>query len=318
MSLYRDIRDVILQGDVCSISEGEASALALLLMEKVVGVGRVEALMGKSPQSPPTPEGGVGEVMRMARRVAEGEPVQYVIGEAEFCGMSFHVEPGVLIPRPETEELVEMVVRVMDNGQGTTSNPSNPPTPSTLRILDIGTGSGCIAISLAKMIENAEVFAWDISDDALRIARGNAQQMGVNISFARADVLRMSYAEAMLRLNMEEVDVIVSNPPYVCHWEKEFMDANVLEHEPHLALFVPDDEPLLFYKKIAELGKDILKDGGKLFFEVNKYHAEDTKLLLEYLGYRDVTVYKDQFDNERMVWGVRKAPQPPKGENYEL
>ena len=320
MNLYREIKNILVE----SMDEGEAQSIALLMLEKVAGIDRVHALMGGSP-SLRSPEGEdclredlVGaQLIDMAKRVAEGEPVQYVIGQAEFCGMDFHVEPGVLIPRPETEELVELVMRTTGKGQPPLTPPKEgdchpvgitPPWEGQgggCRILDIGTGSGCIAISLAKMIDDAEVFAWDISDDALRIAKGNAQQMGVNVSFDRTDVLRMSYAEAMLKVNMEPVDVIVSNPPYVCRWEAEFMEDNVLEHEPHLALFVPDDNPLLFYKKIAELGKDLLKEGGKLFFEVNKHFAEDTKLLLEHLGYKNVTVYKDQFDNDRMVCAIK-------------
>lgn len=279
MNIYRDIRDVLIR----EYDVGEASAIAFLLLEEVAGMSRSQALMGDdSPQR--------DELLRMAERIAKGEPVQYVVGKAEFCGLTFHVEPGVLIPRPETEELVDAVE--LQNAQNA-------------RVVDIGTGSGCIAISLSKKFPNAKVEGWDISDDALRIAKGNAELNESNVSFHKVDVLSVSPSEALSLAEGKRVDVIVSNPPYICDKEKSDMERNVLDHEPHLALFVPDEDPLLFYRKIAELGVEILSTGGRLYFEINRAYGRETVLLLEGLGYSNVQLVQDQFGNDRMVCAIK-------------
>lgn len=279
MNIYRDIRDVLIR----EYDAGEASAIAFLLLEKVAGMSRSQALMGDdSPQR--------DELLRMAERIAKGEPVQYVVGKAEFCGLTFHVEPGVLIPRPETEELVDAVE--LQNAQA-------------MRVVDIGTGSGCIAISLSKKFPDAKVEGWDISDDALRIAKGNAELNESNVSFHKVDVLSVSPSEALSLAEGKRVDVIVSNPPYICDKEKSDMERNVLDHEPHLALFVPDEDPLLFYRKIAELGVEILSTGGRLYFEINRAYGRETVLLLEGLGYSNVQLVQDQFGNDRMVCAIK-------------
>lgn len=279
MNIYRDIRDVLIR----EYDAGEASAIAFLLLEEVAGMSRSQALMGDdSPQR--------DELLHMAERIAKGEPVQYVVGKAEFCGLTFHVEPGVLIPRPETEELVEAVE--LQNVQNA-------------RVVDIGTGSGCIAISLSKKFPNAKVEGWDISDDALRIAKGNAELNESNVSFHKVDVLSVSPSEALSLAEGKRVDVIVSNPPYICDKEKSDMERNVLDHEPHLALFVPDEDPLLFYRKIAELGVEILSTGGRLYFEINRAYGRETVLLLEGLGYSNVQLVQDQFGNDRMVSAIK-------------
>lgn len=287
MSLYRDIKNIIAQG----VEEGEASAVTLLLMEKVAGIDKMHALMGDDSDKRE-------ELLMMARRISKGEPVQYVIGEADFCGLTFHVEPGVLIPRPETEELVQLIVENYDKEQ----------TP--IRMLDIGTGSGCIAISLAKNIEGAKVEAWDISDDALRIAKGNAELNNVEVTFNKVDVLSLNNQNLPEDFTSPlegqgEVDIIVSNPPYICNKEKADMEENVLAHEPHLALFVPDDDPLLFYRKIAELGLTMLKSGGSLYYEINRMYGEETVAMLRELGYVNIALRKDQFDNDRMVHAIK-------------
>lgn len=246
-------------------------------------MSRSQALMGDdSPQR--------DELLHMAERIAKGEPVQYVVGKAEFCGLTFHVEPGVLIPRPETEELVDAVE--LQNAQA-------------MRVVDIGTGSGCIAISLSKKFPDAKVEGWDISDDTLRIAKGNAERNESNVSFHKVDVLSVSPSEALSLAEGKRVDVIVSNPPYICDREKSDMERNVLDHEPHLALFVPDEDPLLFYRKIAELGVEILSTGGRLYFEINRAYGRETVLLLEGLGYSNVQLVQDQFGNDRMVCAIK-------------
>ncbi len=279
MNIYRDIRDVLIR----EYDAGEASAIAFLLLEEVAGMSRSQALMGDDyPQR--------DELLHMAERIAKGEPVQYVVGKAEFCGLTFHVEPGVLIPRPETEELVEAVE--LQNAQA-------------VRVVDIGTGSGCIAISLSKKFPDAKVEGWDISDDALRIAKGNAELNESNVCFHKVDVLSVSPSEALSLAEGKRVDVIVSNPPYICDKEKSDMERNVLDHEPHLALFVPDEDPLLFYRKIAELGVEILSTGGRLYFEINRAYGRETVLLLEGLGYSNVQLVQDQFGNDRMVCAIK-------------
>lgn len=279
MNIYRDIRDVLIR----EYDAGEASAIAFLLLEEVAGMSRSQALMGDdSPQR--------DELLRMAERIAKGEPVQYVVGKAEFYGLTFHVEPGVLIPRPETEELVGAVE--LQNAQNA-------------RVVDIGTGSGCIAISLSKKFPNAKVEGWDISNDALRIAKGNAELNESNVSFHKVDVLSVSPSEVLSLAEGKRADVIVSNPPYICDREKSDMERNVLDHEPHLALFVPDEDPLLFYRKIAELGVEILSTGGRLYFEINRAYGRETVLLLEGLGYSNVQLVQDQFGNDRMVCAIK-------------
>lgn len=294
MNLYRDIRDIISR----RYEQGEASAIAFMLLEDVAGLDRVHALMGAPSLRSPEGEDCLRaddlntELVRMAERIADGEPVQYVIGRTDFCGLPFHVKPGVLIPRPETEELVELVAK-SDKAQ------------SRVRILDIGTGSGCIAVSLAKLLPHAEVEAWDISDEALRIAKGNAELNEADVTFHKVDVLSVDDAGQSSPAQSERLDIIVSNPPYICNKEAVEMDENVLSHEPHLALFVPDDDPLLFYRKIAELGLRLLVPKGELFFEINRSYGSQTVTLLTDMGYVSVCVLCDQFGNDRMVHAIK-------------
>lgn len=298
MSLYRDIRNVIAQ----SVDDGEASAITFLLLDKVAGIDKMHALMGESP-SLHSPEGEdrlrtemlYDQLFQMARRIAEGEPVQYVIGETEFCGLTFHVEPGVLIPRPETEELVQLVVNDYAGNQ------------ASVRLLDIGTGSGCIAVSLAHLLPGAKVEAWDISDDALMIAKGNAELNEVEVVFNKVDVLSFNAPNFQGSTSIEDAqfDIIVSNPPYICNKEKADMEENVLAHEPHLALFVPDDDPLLFYRTIARLGLTALNSGGSLYFEINREYGQETIAMLCELGYVKVELHKDQYGNDRMIHAIK-------------
>ena len=216
----------------------------------------------------------------MMQRLETGEPVQYVAGVAEFCGRPFHVEPGVLIPRPETGELCQWI-----------SQENRPSVTS--QILDVGTGSGCIAITLALEMPEAKVTAWDISEEALSIAQKNAEVLGANVTFEQRDILNISTDSCF--------DLIVSNPPYVCQKEAATMEKHVLEHEPHLALFVPDDNPLLFYRAIAQYATTALKPNGLLYFELNPLYANDLSEMLSMMSWHDITLKQDQFGKQRFL-----------------
>lgn len=220
-------------------------------------------------------------------RLRANEPLQYILGNCYFCGLNFHVEPGVLIPRPETAELVEWIIA------------DRKSSDSPIRILDIGTGSGCISISLAKNLPQSEVYAWDISEDAIRIASDNANRLDANVRFRQTDVLGQVPTNTMM-------NVIVSNPPYITEAERTDMDANVTDWEPDTALFVPDNAQLLFYERIADIGKQILTPDGTLYFEINQRFGTETVDMLRKKGYRNVELRKDLSGNDRMI----KAERP--------
>lgn len=213
-------------------------------------------------------------------RLKTFEPIQYIIGETEFFGLPFHVTKDVLIPRPETEELVELIL--------------NENKKSGLKVLDIGTGSGAIAIALAKHLEKADIEAWDISEEALKIATLNSDSNAVNIIFRNVDVLKNYPTDT-------KFDIIVSNPPYILEKEKSGMDQNVLDYEPHTALFVPDNNGLLFYDRIADIALDLLEPNGKLYFEINQRKGEDTVQLVKSKGFINVCLFQDLSKNDRMV-----------------
>lgn len=215
-------------------------------------------------------------------------PIQYIIGSTEFYGLPFYVNEHVLIPRPETEELVQLIIEQV-KGKRKKEKGEIP-----LTFLDIGTGSGCIAISLIKNLPNIEVWALDVSKDTLKIAQKNAELNSVNIKFAKENILTLT------TLN-QKFDIIVSNPPYVRMQEKQKIKANVLENEPHLALFVDDNNPLLFYDKIADFAKNSLTKNGELYFEINQYLGKKTVELLENKGFINIELKKDVFGNDRMI-----------------
>ncbi|GBF21480.1 MULTISPECIES: peptide chain release factor N(5)-glutamine methyltransferase [Arenibacter] len=219
-------------------------------------------------------------------QLKQERPIQHILGKAHFCELEFRVDENVLIPRPETEELVYWIINEVQKGD----------PREEVKILDIGTGSGCIAISLAKNLPNAKVYALDISKKALQIARENAMDNGVDIVFLEADILSLEGFK-------DKFDVIVSNPPYVRELEKLEMKNNVVEHEPGLALFVSDGDPLIFYKKITRLALSHLKKGGVLFFEINQYLGEEMKQLLEAENFSEIELRKDMFGNDRMLKG---------------
>lgn len=216
------------------------------------------------------------------------KPIQYILGETEFFGLPFLVNENTLIPRPETEELVEWII----------SDSSLIP----IRILDIGTGSGCIAISLAKNLPNAQVSAIDVSEKALAIAQKNAEINDAKVTFINADILKTDNLQDLSLISYSlSLDIIVSNPPYVRNLEKAEIKPNVLEYEPHLALFVDDTDALLFYRKIAQLAKKNLNPNGKLYFEINQYLGKETVELLENLGFKNIKLKKDIYGNDRMI-----------------
>ena len=264
---------------------GEARALYELVLGRRFGLSRTDILLGKDTTLSAKDK---AELQIIVERVAKGEPVQYVLGSEEFCGREFLVTPDVLIPRPETQQLVQLVEQYVAPGSS---------------VLDIGTGSGCIAITLA--LAGYQVSALDVSDEALAVARKNAERLGAEVEFRKEDVIS-AVANSSLFTLVSSLSCIVSNPPYICESEAEAMDDNVLLHEPHLALFVPDDDPLLFYRAIAEYGREHLAAEGWLFFEANRAYCKQVGELLLQKGYEDVHIMKDQFDNERFVWARKK------------
>lgn len=258
--------------------ENEAKAIARMVYEERFGLTLSDLLMGRDADLPHE------ELEQLAQRLEQGEPVQYVLGKADFCGRSFHVEPGVLIPRPETMELIRLV----------NANVNANPQPPANTILDIGTGSGCIAITLALNLPEAEVTAWDISDKALAVARGNAQRLGAKVQFEKRDALQPPD-------DISSWDIIVSNPPYVCEREKKQMERNVLNWEPPLALYVPDNDPLLFYRSIGCYAQKALKPKGCLLMEMNALYGDSMLNLMESIGFTHVQLYKDQFGKDRFI-----------------
>ncbi|OAB27406.1 release factor glutamine methyltransferase [Flavobacterium fryxellicola] len=217
-------------------------------------------------------------------------PIQYLLGKTSFYGLDFIVNEHVLIPRPETEELVDWMLADNRKKQHAT----------TLKMLDIGTGSGCIAISVAKNLPNATLFAIDVSEKALATAKKNAANNAVNVHFIHQNILEAITLSAVEGID-EKFDIIVSNPPYVRNLEKEEIKKNVLDNEPHLALFVEDDDALIFYKKIAELAQENLTENGQLYFEINQYLGAAMIDLLQQLHFKNIELRKDIYGNDRMI-----------------
>lgn len=263
-------------------AEGEASAMAKWISSDILHLSTMELYTGKDMNFS-TKEWK--EVKDILARLKQREPLQYILQEAPFCGLSFHVEKGVLIPRPETEELVEWIV-------------SDCQKAGKVRILDIGTGSGCIPVTLAERLPEAEVASCDISAEALRVAAANVKRYGDKVTLFQADILQDELPDC-------QVDVLVSNPPYITDSERKDMEANVLDWEPELALFVPDTDPLRFYRRIAQKGLDWLTEGGALYFEINRAYGAETVRMLEECGYRDIALRKDLSGNDRMIKAVR-------------
>ena len=279
----------------------EAKAIVRWMLDIRFGLSLTDIVCGKTDE---LNEEECAELEGMMQRLEKGEPVQYVMGVAEFCGRRFHVEPGVLIPRPETGELCEIISEAREYQRDD-------------QILDIGTGSGCIAITLALELPCAKVIAWDISEKALSIAQKNAKALGAEVTFEQRDILQYGESHnisltipeqdsptcSLSRLSplSSKYDLIVSNPPYVCNREKATMERHVLEHEPHLALFVPNDDPLLFYRAITHFAKEALKPNGLLYFELNPLYACETEAMVRELGFSETEIKLDMFGKQRFL-----------------
>ena len=279
--------------------DGEAKAIAQMVYEVRYGLSLSDIYLGKDTQLSADCQ---AELEEIAKRLADHEPVQYVLGVADFCGRTFHVEPGILIPRPETEHLCRLIIERAN---------SQKPMANGQKIIDIGTGSGCIAITLALDIPDSHVTAWDISPTALRVAKANAERLGAQVNVEQVDVLSTpSFRRGMgggssLKGMGGGFSLIVSNPPYICDSEADQMEANVLDYEPALALFVPDDDPLKFYRAIAGLGQRMLNEGGWLYFEINPLYVNELCELLRTMSYHDINIHEDQFGKQRMIRAQR-------------
>ena len=260
---------------------GEAKAIIRLVMEEHFGLSFTDILCGKITELSANDQ---TELEKIILRLEKGEPVQYVLGVADFCGHRFHVAPGVLIPRPETAQGVRRLMQFL---------------ASDANILDIGTGSGCIAITLALEIPEAKVTAWDISDDALRIAHENACTLSATVTFEHRDILSSSADDN------RTWDVIVSNPPYIQPSERDGMEENVLSYEPHIALFAPEDQPILFYQRIAGYALQSLNAKGILFFELNPLTAQEVFNHVQQLGFSDVEILNDQYGKQRFLKAIK-------------
>ena len=313
-----------------SYDDGEARAIARILIEELFGLSYADIVCGATEQL------SADDTLRLdtaVRRIEQGEPLQHVLGYADFCGNRFCVNGSVLIPRPETEWLVNEGAKLMD-GCIASDETQHKASHSPKRILDIGTGSGCIAISLKLRLGDAYVEAWDISEEALRTAQDNADALKAEVVFRKRDALKAEEegcseeeclqggalvssaptGQAMDSINYSEAnilaapwDLIVSNPPYICDSERSAMDDNVLLHEPHTALFVPDDDPLRFYRAIARYALLTLNIGGSLLFECNTRYAEATGTMLRDMGFEEVTVSDDCFNLPRFVRGRKNS-----------
>ena len=284
---------------------GEAQAIVRTVLDVKYGMTLTDIICGKVNEISADEERKLEEIII---RLQKGEPVQYVLGEADFAGRTFHVEPGVLIPRPETAELCQWIEEdmieksIVSSGDSPEDSSGNSPqaTDDAKLILDICTGSGCIAITLGLNIPNSEVTGWDISEDALRIAQGNVEMLKArNVRIEYQDALALPKAAAAA------ADLIVSNPPYICEKEKADMEKNVLEHEPSLALFVPDEDPLKFYRAIAEYASSALKSGGALYFEINPIYEKETREMLLKLDFKDIETKEDAFGKKRMMRAIK-------------
>ncbi|WP_025764277.1 peptide chain release factor N(5)-glutamine methyltransferase [Dyadobacter tibetensis] len=281
MTSARQLYQHIFKG-ITVYPEKESQAIAFMLLEHFLRLRNIDVLVDR-----PVPEGTVQpDWDNIIGRLNDNEPVQHIIGSTEFCGLEFRVSSSVLIPRPETEELVRMVTR------------DYAEPDQDIEILDIGTGSGCIAIVLARFLPHVKVHAWDVSDEALEVARENARQLIADVEFAKQDMLNVSFP---LPGNTQKFDCLVSNPPYVTYSEQEHMRPNVLRFEPHEALFVEDSDPLLFYKAIADFGRHHIKPNGRCYVEINEHFGTETKAVFEERGYQNVEILRDIHGKDRFV-----------------
>ncbi|MFD0861870.1 peptide chain release factor N(5)-glutamine methyltransferase [Sungkyunkwania multivorans] len=274
----KDIKDIFHSELDAIFGKEEVCSFFFMLSEDYIGANRLTLAL--QPDFPVTKE-EANQLFEALALLKRQKPIQQILGKTLFYGNEFMVDEHVLIPRPETEELVSWIV-------------SDTDTQTPLKILDIGTGSGCIAISLAKALPKAEVHAMDVSEKAISLAKENALHNKIKVNFIEADVLQLASLE-------QEYDIIVSNPPYVRDMEKEHMKDNVLKYEPALALFVKDEDPLLFYRKIAVLAIENLREKGRLFFEINQYLGSETEKILKEQGFDKIELRQDSFGVDRMM-----------------
>lgn len=256
----------------------EIETFFFFLIEGYLGFERIDSII-KADFEIPTDK--ISLLNTALERLKKEEPIQYILGKTEFYGLPFKVNQNTLIPRPETEELVEWILSKINKN-------------SEISILDIGTGTGCIPISLKKHLPLVSISAIDVSKEALEIAKENAELNAVAINFIQRDILKVTDLD-------KKYDVIVSNPPYVRDLEKAEIKNNVLQNEPHLALFISDDNPLLFYDKIADLAKNHIKENGSLYFEINQYLGKETVAMLQEKGFKNIELKKDFSGNDRMI-----------------
>jgi release factor glutamine methyltransferase len=261
-------------------SKDEIMSIGYLVFESYLDISRTDVLMGKLITFEET---NVLELKKIAQRINQHEPVQYILGRTEFYGRGFRVNPNVLIPRPETEEMIHEIISRNTGGH-------------MKRLLDIGTGSGCIAVTLKLEIPEASVFALDISDDALTVAKSNAAILQADVNFFQCDILHEDP-------ELNNLDIVVSNPPYIAFEEKSDMHSNVVAHEPHLALFVSNDDPLIFYKTITQRARRMLRKNGALWFEINERFGAQVKAIMIDEGFLDVGILHDTTGKERFVYG---------------
>lgn len=293
--LLREIKNIFHKELDSLYSNEEVGSFFFMLIEQYLNLQRFvlalepNLMISKEKETP---------FFEALSRLKLQEPIQHIIGYAHFMDMELKVNKHVLIPRPETEELVRWIIEeVPSEKYKLRSTKYKVQSGIPLKILDVGTGSGCIAIALAKNLPNAEVYALDVSEEALKVAKDNALSNAVDVNFLKKDVLTIESLQ-------EEFDIIVSNPPYVREFEKKKMQKNVLEYEPELALFVANDNPLVFYQRITDFAGHHLKESGALFFEINQYLGKETKELLRDYNFSQIKLRKDMFGNDRMLKGV--------------
>ena len=273
------IKEITLQL-VPQYSDSEARSIAILLMCKITGLSYTELLV----HTPSLNEEQEEELRKKIERLKKNEPLQYVLGEITFYGRRFKCDQRALIPRPETEELTDWIINDVSND-------------GNMRILDIGCGSGCIAITLAKELKNSTLTALDISKEAISLTEENCKINNCQVECINDDIFNFSDAQ---------YDIIVSNPPYICDNEAADIESNVIDYEPHLALFVPDNSPLKFYEKITEYAARNLRSRGKLYFEINRKYGKEMQLLLEKFGFINIELRKDISNNDRMIKGEKR------------
>ncbi|WP_418510174.1 peptide chain release factor N(5)-glutamine methyltransferase [Corallibacter sp.] len=287
--ILKDIQNIYHKELDAIYGENEVDSFFYWLIEYYFQFNRVTLVLEPQLALSKTEEQCLFEALA---RLKQNEPIQYILGETEFYGLTFNVNKHTLIPRPETEELVSWVI----------SHSLSLDKEKPLKILDIGTGTGCIAISIAKNLPNASVYALDVSSEALHVAKENAKRHEVNVTFIQDDILNVSALNAN---NLDVFDIIVSNPPYVRNLEKQEIKTNVLDHEPHLALFVEDDKPLEFYEAIVCFAQKKLNKTGALFFEINEYLGEEMKHLFISNNFNEVVLKQDVFNKNRMISGKK-------------